>query len=326
MAISLDGSAGNNIGAGSSLSVKLSTSKTNDIIIVDVHSSHLSSPHRTVSSISDSAGLTWAQRSSVTMDNAGAQNAYNDFERWWALSTGALSNDTITVSFSGSVDSATVLAYGVNGANTGTPWDANGSLPATATSSSNTTPTVSGISTTSASTLLLASVGTTNGGASILTGTIAGAAASGIFLNVHGAFSETYGEYVAVSSAQSGVSAAFGSSVNSWLMVVDALVAARAPLVFSDTINSVMTVGDSLANTATLANSFTETITAGDSASPAHVFSETISDTMTAGDSVVGGTLWISAATPTTTWTDASEPTSSWSDVSPVTGTPWTKQ
>src|SRR5712692_7993391 len=119
---------------GSSMAVTLTTLNSNDIIVLAIHSEALnaSGSHAAVASVADTANLTWAKRSSVALDNAGAGNAYNDAEMWWAFSSGVLTGDVITITLSKSVDAASVAAWGVNGANTAAPWDGNASLPATA--------------------------------------------------------------------------------------------------------------------------------------------------------------------------------------------------
>ncbi len=121
MALSIDGKATEATISGGVSTVTLTTSLTNDIIVVAAVSGGAINH---ITGITDTAGLTWAKRS------AKAFNTIQDEEIWWALSTGALTSDAISVTFTGGPSSARVTAFGVNGANTTTPWDTNASLPA----------------------------------------------------------------------------------------------------------------------------------------------------------------------------------------------------
>src|SRR6185312_1692745 len=152
MAVTVDGSAAPS-GAvlASSSSVTLSTSKTNDVIVV-VASSRRGSSATSVSSVSDTAGLSWAQRAAATLTDSGA-NFHIDVELWRAFSSAALSGDKITVTFGATATEINLLAFGLNGSQS-SPSDANGSLPASA-SAIGPSPAVSGISTTSANDLVI---------------------------------------------------------------------------------------------------------------------------------------------------------------------------
>jgi hypothetical protein len=117
--LALDGSNGGSVIGSTTLTITLTTTKTNDIIVVGVGAGGSS-----VTSVSDTAGLTWAHR--ATNPASG-----NRLETWWALSPGVLSSDTISVNFA-TLNSYEALAFGVNGAHTAAPWDSNAALPATA--------------------------------------------------------------------------------------------------------------------------------------------------------------------------------------------------
>ena len=110
MTLALDGSIFGVNFAGSSQAVQLTTSNPNDVIIVDILTT--GGP---VSSVTAS-GLTFAQRASAYWSSP-----LSGMERWYAVSGGVLSSLSITVdtavaSFLG------VLAYGVSGANTSSPF------------------------------------------------------------------------------------------------------------------------------------------------------------------------------------------------------------
>lgn len=136
-ALSLDGSAhATQGGATSAVSMNLTTSLSNDIIIVFTEQNGGS-----VSSVVSSPTLTWAHR-------ATAGSGATTLEEWWAFAPSA---DTyaITVTITGNAFQS-VAAFGVNGGKTsGNPFDTNGSLPSTASSDP-----VS-VSTTSANTMII---------------------------------------------------------------------------------------------------------------------------------------------------------------------------
>lgn len=119
MTLALDGSAHGNVGSGTSVSVNLTTSNANDVIFVVITSNN-----GTVSSVSDTAGLTWTQRATTNLSGTQFLFIYR------AVSAGALSADSITVTMAGTTF-ITVDAFGVSGADTVTIFDSNASLPAT---------------------------------------------------------------------------------------------------------------------------------------------------------------------------------------------------
>jgi len=221
---------------GSSITVTLTTLKTNDIIVVAIHNESLnaSGSHATVSSVSG-GGLTWAKRAGAVLDNAGQNNAYSDFEIWWALAIAALAATVITITLSKSIDDASAVAFGVNGANTSAPWDTNASLPAIATSGAVSTATVTGISTTAVSTMILGIMGTA--ASSQPTSETIGGSAATIIDKAHESggtnFSNTVAGQLTVSAGQSSITATFNSADNGWLMIADAIVVAPPPAAVS---------------------------------------------------------------------------------------------
>lgn len=201
----------------SSGAVNVTTTSANDIIILVVSSEN--GTVRTVSTVTDVAGLTWAKRSGRTTSTV-------DLEVWWALSTGALSADTITVTLSGATDDASLIAYGVSGANTASPWDANVSLPAT--SSASNPPSVGGVSTSSANAMILGFCGDDK-----TTTQTSGAGYTLIATRLNGGgiqASSVASEDQVVSATQSGITVAFGSLTSSGdsVAIADALVQASA--------------------------------------------------------------------------------------------------
>lgn len=122
MSLALDGSAHGTGVVATTCSATLTTSNAGDIIMVVVTLNH--GPLLSVTS----PNLTFALYGRQTLVNNGSGDpTYLDI--WKAVAAGALSSEVITATQSGS-DYITMDAFGVSGANTSSPFDANGSLPA----------------------------------------------------------------------------------------------------------------------------------------------------------------------------------------------------
>lgn len=117
--LSLDGTPQTvHAGAGAVLVLPpFSTTLTNDVIVVATISNGFS-----VSSVTDTAGLTFARMPALTPPNAGSSGLA---DIWFAVSPSALVADVVTVNFSASAFS-TALVFGVNGAHTAAPFDTSG--------------------------------------------------------------------------------------------------------------------------------------------------------------------------------------------------------
>ncbi len=102
----------------------MTTTKANDVIILEIVENGT-----TVSSVSDTDGLTWYQRA---VAGTGSRHIYE----YYAIAPNALSADAITVNFSGTASYADLNAFGISGANTFSPFDT--SVPATAATSTGT--------------------------------------------------------------------------------------------------------------------------------------------------------------------------------------------
>ena len=136
--VAIDGTATNNTISGTnSGSVTLTTAHANDVVVALIETEvDAGAPPATVSSVTAS-GLTFAQRSAVSGTGAGQfGTSSDDMEVWWATTTSALSGESISVALSKSVDNAVVIAFGVSGASTSSPWDSAG--PATSHDTSST--------------------------------------------------------------------------------------------------------------------------------------------------------------------------------------------
>ena len=220
-ALSVDGSITGSFSTASSGSVTLSTGNSNDIIVVVVGAeSNVNHNAHTVGSVT-STGLTFAKRSAGTVGSV-----YLDTEVWWALASSPLNSASITVNMSGtgSVDDASIVAFGVSGANTSTPWDTNVALPALATSTASAIPTVTGVSTSNANDLILGFEGAYSATNSNSENNGAGFTLIGTQRNNGGSYSsQASAEDEIVSTTQSSISVAFSASNSNWVMLGDAI-------------------------------------------------------------------------------------------------------
>ena len=203
----------------------MTTTSSNDIIVVLVaNENHGAGPTRTVSGIT-STGLVFALRGAAV--SLGTP-AFSDTEVWWAKATSPLALALITVSLSGSADDASVVAFAVSGANSASPWDSHAQATGSGTASG--IPTVSG---------------TTNNAQDIILGfTGVGAAAGAEVTESYGpgflmiqdqinnggtGSSQAAAESQVVSSTQAGLSEAFSAANTNWMMIGDAIQAAASP-------------------------------------------------------------------------------------------------
>jgi RHS repeat-associated protein len=202
--------------AVSSLSAKLTTTHP-DVIVVSSESAG-SSSYPSVTSITDTAGLTWHSRKVYQVHGIGSATDYFDTEEWYAYSSSALTADTITVHISASTKKFAINIFGISGANTGSPFDPNSGLAATADGTSS-SPSVS-VSTNNANDIILG-LFMENGALSFSHGTGFTTIASN---SSSGTLTTMYSEYQIVSTAQSSlsVSASFSAS-RAWMVIGDAI-------------------------------------------------------------------------------------------------------
>lgn len=147
--IAIDGSTGSNSGAtASSFTLTLTTSQTNDIIVVANISNNGGALSPAISSISDVAGLSWSKRSLLTLSCGGGCAA--TIEYWTAKSPSTLSSDVITVNLTNASQFRTSTAFGISGITVASYFDPHSGLPLT----ENTSPALQ-ISTTNADDIIL---------------------------------------------------------------------------------------------------------------------------------------------------------------------------
>ena len=214
----IDGTGGNAAGSSaiSSLSATLTTTKP-DIVVVASEAAGPSS-YPSVSSITDTAGLTWHSRKIFQQHGIGSATDYFDTEEWYAVATVPLTSDSITVTISASTKKFAINVFGVSGANIFNPFDPNSGVPGTASGSS-TSPSVS-ISTSNGNDMILG-LFMQNGGSTVTSGsgfsTITSAKSTGTLTMM-------YSEDEVVTSAQTGlaVKATYATS-NAWMVIGDAI-------------------------------------------------------------------------------------------------------
>jgi hypothetical protein len=204
------------------------------IIIVDVHAEwlHAVGAAGTVSSVT-ATGLVFQKRSGFTLSGTSGSDPYSRQERWWAYTAAGNTNPVYTVNFtlpsSTNFESSTMVAYSVNGF-TGVnyitnPWDTSGTLPATASSETSSTPSASGISTTSSTGMLLAMASSAPTSGGIASTPPTGYTLIGNIRNTSGAVnnSEVISVYEVYSSIQTGDTVTWTGTISNWMETVDAL-------------------------------------------------------------------------------------------------------
>ncbi len=229
---SIDGQANANFSGSATGNVSLTTTQPDDIIVAIVHTETTgSNGYRPVGSVTDTAGLSWQRRAQYQW--AGGRNSNsNTLEIWWAHAPAALTADTITAHISGgNVDDATILAFGVAGADIDEPFDTNAGLPATATGGASTasTPSLAGVSTDAARALILAVAGSPRTGGT--SSSPADFTTLANFTNSGGSdWSSQQSEYKLATGPLIDATVAFGTSftILNWGLIVDAIKAPAA--------------------------------------------------------------------------------------------------
>jgi hypothetical protein len=127
-----DGIAINAAAGGSTVTLRLSTSATEDVIIVALTWEGSNS----VTGITDSAGLTWAQRTAggISGNGSGLGLASGGYAVWYAVAPDTLTDDVITVAMARgptlTAKGVAAIAFAVQGVDPSSPWDTSAALPA----------------------------------------------------------------------------------------------------------------------------------------------------------------------------------------------------
>jgi hypothetical protein len=194
------------------VTVALTNLGANDVIIVMFGSDN---PGYTVSSVTDGSDLTYTHRSTTSLPVIYTGQELVD--EYWAVTSSAISSDTITVHVSGSGGTPhfVVIAFAISGANTNSPFDVDSGLPYTA-NDQNSVPSVTGVSTSYANDIIIGLEGHTGGTLET--------AGSGYLLITSSNDEVGSAEFKSVTSTLSSETVSFGTSVNAkWAMIVDAI-------------------------------------------------------------------------------------------------------
>ena len=209
--MALDGDVVGYDKTGSTPSVSLTTSNANDVIIVLVSTSVSSGSPPKVSSIS-SPHVSWKSSARGT-----GGDGVTNYEEWYGIASSALSSEAITVHLSGSpAYGSTIVAFGISGANTASPFDSHSGLPAWASGSGG-SPSVS-ISTSNANDFIF--------GVEVRGCPSANGAAYSTIVSdgCKANYADVFAEYQIVSSTKSSFAVNWGSTTSYWDTMGDAVV------------------------------------------------------------------------------------------------------
>lgn len=225
--------------AGGSNPINITTTTANtDIFIVLFTESSVATAQITGITNILPALLTWAKVSpsgsghnAQITDDAVLTAVHSNLEVWWARAPTADVYTAVTIAMDNPVDAGVFVAFGVTNGNATNPQDANASIAASAAGASSAHPTVTGVSTTAASSLLVSAAGTASP-----TVDCPGIASSPVptgyteiqHIDFGGAvinYACVSVAYKQVSAAQSGVAATWNNSSTwpNWLSLVTAL-------------------------------------------------------------------------------------------------------
>ncbi len=236
--LSIDGSAkglttGVNAISGAVTSGNITTVHAGDILVVTAFSeTKNASGGYATAAISDNTGLSlvWHLRKQKQFENTLTPN-WQDSEVWWAYCPSAITNKTVTATFTGPtntlVDDISIAVFGVTGftgtAYQTTPWDVNTSFPATNNSVSG-DPSITSVSTTSSAGMPISFAAAT-GSAALGAPTSPGTWTTIETANTSsGQNSLTYNTaYTVYSSQQSSITISWGVASNYTIAYADAL-------------------------------------------------------------------------------------------------------
>jgi len=222
--LALDGSASGTSATATATTGTLTTSGTSDVIIVNAGTSVSGT---TVSSVT-ATGLTFHHRVSVSLASV------DEEEEWYATTTSTFSG-TISVTWSAAGNNV-VEAFGISGANTASPFDAQSGNPVTATGSGS-NPTAS-ITTSNANDFVFGLTEDARTSSSTCR-TISSATGTNINEQNSGATTPcdgVGGEYVVESTTQSGLAVSFSlssTSTTQWTEIADAVQASTPTIYYS---------------------------------------------------------------------------------------------
>ena len=231
---SLDGSGSGSWSSGTTMNVSsFSTTRPNEVVVLSIQT-YKSSTSIGVTSVYDSQSeITWQTSPRASLPSCSGTRLTTKIE-WYGVAQTVVVSDTILVTLSTTPTSASVIAFGVAGADTTTPFDPATTPPLTALSSCTgtaSTPAISGISTAGDTGFVFAAYGsypskTEKAGAiGALAGTLIG--------TVAGTGDSNAVEYVPVASSLAGSICSFGATATYWGGICDALIPMRQTVTVS---------------------------------------------------------------------------------------------
>lgn len=148
----IDGKVSANSTNVATLSVTLSTTNTNDIILIFVSAKQGFGTNTLT--ITDTAGLTWKQRHVITQNIEVSGTLYNyTVAEFYAIASSALTNDSIKLTTNTSFTDVFMQAFGVTNVDTSSPFDTNSSIPSESTGENISSLNLAPISTSNSNTL-----------------------------------------------------------------------------------------------------------------------------------------------------------------------------
>ena len=245
--LALDGTAACDSGSSNTCTMSLTTSHSNDVIIV-ISAAESSGGVGPFALTSDTAGLTYHNRAQIcnygTCSGASGSGAPVVLREDYAIATSPLSSDTITCKQTGNTNSKiSCVAYAISGANTASPFDSNVAAPCTGYSGN-------GVSSSTFSCTLSTSDADDMIIGDAAFGSVTASVGSGFtFAKCNNGDGEgsACSEYKVVSSTQSGLSVSMsGSSSTLWAFIGDAVQAASGTGVPQETYYNYNSFGELL--------------------------------------------------------------------------------
>jgi hypothetical protein len=219
--LAIDGSGGN-VNQLNAISTSITTTSANDVIEVWTSAEDAGSSSSPTTAITSSPSLTWHQRAHATFQHASLFG--NSFDEWYAVWS---SSGSISVTSTWNMvtpDDNEIVAYGVSGANTASPFDSNAAIPGKSATSSSTTSQSVTISTNNANDMIISGLRYNGQGCGCDPTTPPGGFTK-INSQEQGGSWTLYTDYKIVSSTQSGVAISYswttGASENG--EIVDAI-------------------------------------------------------------------------------------------------------
>ena len=230
VAFAIGSIAANNTFTATTGTVTISVSAGSVLVLLIGTTALQSATFRTVSSVI-STHLTYNKLCTRQHHdtNIGAGTLFQNYETWWAFSAGALTSEVITVTVSGASDTGTINAVECQGVNNpSAPWSTNVSLPATA-DGDNTSPTVSGISTTTA-TAVGCFFGCNDNGGNIIPSSPGTWIQAQVVIDAGGSSNNgTTFYYQVFASQQTSATWLESTTVRNWVVMADAFDTGAAP-------------------------------------------------------------------------------------------------